>query len=99
MFSLYYFSMQRTKNIDDNKAVFVLSRKQNLQGNLYFIYQELQNQLPTAEIHFVYDENKMNLKLFKELNAISNARYLIIDDYYLPIYLIKPDDIVKVIRL
>lgn len=99
MFRLYYFSMQRTKKINHNKAVFVLSREKNLQGNLYFIYQELQNQLPTAEIHFVYAENKMNLKLFKELNAISNARYLIIDDYYLPIYLIKPNDKMKVIQL
>lgn len=99
MFRLYYFSMQRTKKINCDKAVFVLSREKNLQGNLYFIYQELQKQLPTAEIHFVYAENKMNLKLFKELNAISNAKYLIMDDYYLPVYLIKPDKEMKVIQL
>src|SRR5699024_8072123 len=46
IFRLYYYSMQRTKKINHNKAVFVLSREKNLQGNLYFIYQELQNQLP-----------------------------------------------------
>src|SRR5699024_10233806 len=96
---MYYFMMLQIKPFKSNKVVFVLSRENKLQGNLYFIYLELQKQLPSAEIHFVHAENKMNLKLFKEINMIANAKYLILDDYYLPVYLIKPNDKVKVIQL
>jgi len=84
---------------DDKKAVFVLSRGKVLEGNLQHIYQELIKQLEGAKIHFVYTENKMDLKLFSEASVISNARYLIIDDYYLPVYLIQPDRRLKVIQL
>src|SRR5699024_2225448 len=34
-----------------------------------------------------------------EIPKISNARYLIIDDYYLPVYLIKPTKRLKIIQL
>ena len=87
------------KKNDHNKAVFVLTREDKLQGNLQFVHSELLKQLPEVKIHFVYAENKMNLKLFKELNIINDAKYLIIDDYYLPVYLIKPKKQLKVIQL
>ncbi|HLR68680.1 MAG TPA: CDP-glycerol glycerophosphotransferase family protein [Virgibacillus sp.] len=99
IFKLYYVIVRRLKPFNNKKVVFVLSRDKELQGNLYFIYKEIQKQLPTAEIHFVYAENRMNLKLFKELRIISNAKYLILDDYYLPVYLINPDKKMKVIQL
>lgn len=99
IFKLYYVIVQRLKPFNNKKVVFVLSRDKKLQGNLYFIYKEIQKQLQTAEIHFVYAENRMNLKLFKELRIISNAKYLILDDYYLPVYLINPDKKMKVIQL
>lgn len=99
IFNLYYMTVSRINKLDNNKAVFVLTRENKLQGNLQFVYSELLKQRPEVKIHFVYAENKMNLNLFKELNTISNARYLIIDDYYLPIYLIKPKSKLKVIQL
>src|SRR5699024_1870198 len=99
IFKLYYVIVRRLKPFNNKKVVFVLSRDKELQGNLYFIYNEIQKQLPIAEIHFVYNENRMNLKLFKELRIISNAKYLILDDYYLPVYLINPDKKMKVIQL
>lgn len=99
MFNIYYTIACFLKKQDNNKAVFVLTRENKLQGNLQFVHSELLKQFPEIKIHFVYAENKMNLKLFKELNIISNAKYLIIDDYYLPIYLIKPKKQLKVIQL
>lgn len=85
--------------LDDNKIVIVLSRSSELEGNLKFIYDEVIKQKPTAKIHFIYSVNKMNLKLFKELFTIAGAKYLILDDYFLPIYLIKPEKQMKVIQL
>lgn len=100
LFNIYYTFVNFSKKHDNMKAVFVLSREEKLQGNLQFVYSELIKQLPNIKIHFVFAENKMNLNLFKELNKISNARYLILDDYYLPIYLIKkPSKSLKVIQL
>src|SRR5699024_5949284 len=42
---------------------------------------------------------KMNLSMLKDIKLISNAKYLILDDYYLPIYMIKPTRHLKVIQL
>lgn len=91
--------MTRIKKHNNKKAVFVLSRGKELEGNLQFIYQELIKQLDGVKIHFVYAENRMNLKLFSEVAVISNAQYLILDDYYLPVYLIKPNKRLKIIQL
>lgn len=41
----------------------------------------------------------MNLKMFKEIKMLANAKYIILDDYYLPIYLLKPSQDLKVIQL
>lgn len=84
---------------DDDKAVIVLYRTRILEGNLKFIYHELVKKLPEDRIHLVVTENRMNLNLFKEIPMFANARYIILDDYYLPIYLIKPDKRLKVIQL
>ncbi|WP_337020056.1 CDP-glycerol glycerophosphotransferase family protein, partial [Oceanobacillus massiliensis] len=43
--------------------------------------------------------NKMNFKLLKEIMNLSNASYLVLDDYYLPVYLFKPNSTLKVIQL
>lgn len=91
--------MTRIKKHNNKKAVFILSRGKELEGNLQYIYQELIKQLDGVKIHFVYTENRMDLKLFSEVAMISNAQYLILDDYYLPVYLIKPNKRLKIVQL
>src|SRR5699024_12565911 len=54
---------------------------------------------PNFMIYFVIAENKMNLKLLKELLLIKDVIYVIIDDYYLPVYLINPRKEVKIIQI
>ncbi|MEI3607580.1 CDP-glycerol glycerophosphotransferase family protein [Pseudogracilibacillus sp. SE30717A] len=99
IYNTLYTIMTHVKKHNDKKAVFILSRSKDIEGNSYYIYEELLNQLDGVKIHLVYTENKMNLNLFKELFTICNARYLILDDYYLPIYLVKPNKRLKVIQL
>lgn len=84
---------------DEDKVVFVVSRSKELEGNLKFIRDEIIVQKPNAKIHLIFPENKMNLKLFKELFTLMGAQYLILDDYYLPVYLIKPKKSLKIIQL
>lgn len=95
---VYNFSFLLRKQ-DKNKVVIALYRSNNLEGNLKYVHDELKKQIPEFKIHLISSENKMNLRLFKEIIILSNARYLIIDDYFLPIYLIIPRDILKVIQL
>src|SRR5699024_4919853 len=96
---MFYVAIKLLKQHDDMKAVFVVARENKLHCILRYVQLELMEQLPGVKINFVHDENKMNLKLFKELITFSNARYLILDDYYLPVYLIKPDRKMKVLQL
>lgn len=84
---------------NNNKIVIAVYRDKELTGNLLYVYDEVLRQFPRSEIHLIYSKNKMNLHLFKEVIILSNARYLILDDYYLPIYLIKPNKRMKVIQL
>src|SRR5690625_290656 len=94
---IYLFS--RKQKIDKNKVIIVISRGQKLEGNLKLIYEEIKSMYPHFKIHFVIAENKMNLKLLKELLLIKDAKYVILDDYYLPVYLINPRKEVKIIQI
>lgn len=84
---------------DKNKVVISIYRDSKLSGNLQYIHDEILKQLPGAKVHLIYSKNKMNLHLFKEIIMISNTSYLVLDDYYLPIYLVKPKKRLKVIQL
>src|SRR5690625_3785439 len=99
LFNFCYQLGNKLKKHQDEKAVFVLSRTNTLQGNLKFMHEELKRQYPKVNIHLIRTENRMNFNLFKELKTINNAQYLILDDYYLPVYLIKPSKRLKVIQL
>lgn len=99
LYQASYFVLSSITPLDENKVVLVVSRSQAIEGNLKYIRDELTIQKPTAKIHLITSVNKMNLKLFKELFTLAGARYLIIDDYFLPLYLIKPAKSMKVIQL
>lgn len=87
------------KKQDKNKFVIVLSRSKVLEDNLEFVYKEIISSVPQAKVYLVIGENKMNFSLFREIAFLADAQFLILDDYYLPIYLIKPSKQLKVIQL
>jgi len=91
--------LSNIRPLDDNKVVISVYRGKELEGNLKFIYEEILKLNKNSKIHLIFSENKMNLKLFKDIFFISNAKYLILDDFYLPVYLIKPKKTLKVIQL
>src|SRR5699024_10844746 len=83
------YAITRKRKIDKNIVIFVLSRGKKLEGNLKLIYEEMKMNYPTLNIHCVFAENTMNVKLLKELLLIKDAKYIILDDYYLPVYLLN----------
>lgn len=93
------YVITRKQKIDKNKVIFVLSRGKKLEGNLKLIYEEMKMNYPTLNIHCVFAENTMNVKLLKELLLIKDAKYIILDDYYLPVYLLNIKSEVKVIQV
>ncbi|AIF44608.1 CDP-glycerol glycerophosphotransferase family protein [Virgibacillus sp. SK37] len=90
------FTLMRKPN--ENKFVIALYRG-GLEGNLKYIHDSIIIAKPKAEIHLISSRNKMNLGLFNEVIKLSNAKYLILDDYYLPIYLLTPNSNLKVIQV
>lgn len=99
VFQTYYWIISLVIPTNADKFIFVVSRSGELEGNLKYIHDEIITQKPTAKIHLISPVNKMNLKLFKELFLIAGAKYLILDDYFLPLYLIKPKRNIKVVQL
>src|SRR5690625_2512636 len=97
--NLLYQICIRTRKIDKNKVIIVLSRGNKLQDNLQFVFFQLQRLYSQKKVRFIKAHNKMSLKLFYEIMKISSAKYVILDDYYLPIYLIKPSNDLKIIQL
>src|SRR5690625_7521442 len=88
LLQLAYSTLSSFKKTDNKKVVIALYRTNELDDNLKFISNEINKRLPDAKIHLVFGENKRNRKLFKEILKLSDARYVILADYYLPIYLV-----------
>ncbi|MBR7795792.1 ribitolphosphotransferase [Agaribacter marinus] len=99
LFRAIYNVFSFFRKTDENKFVIALYRSKELEGNLEYVSDEIRKNISNAKIHLVIGENKMNLRLFKEIPMLSNARYLILDDYYLPIYLVQKKKDLKVIQL
>ncbi|MFJ8263049.1 CDP-glycerol glycerophosphotransferase family protein [Rummeliibacillus sp. NPDC094406] len=99
IFQYCYKIMTIFRPIQKNKVVIPLYRQKVLEGNLKAVYDELKKSQPQLEFQFIIPSNKTNLKLFKEIAYISNAEYILLDDYYLPIYLIQPRKGTNVVQL
>lgn len=99
IFQCCYMVMTIFRPIQQNKVVIPLYRHKVLEGNIKAVYDELKKSQPQLEFQFIIPNNKMNLRLFKEIVYISNAKYILLDDYYLPVYLIQPRKGTNVVQL
>lgn len=99
MVRIIYVILCKIKPLNANKMVISVYRSEKLEGNLLYIYNEIRKKHPDIQIERIYPNNKFSLSLFKDLISICDAKYIVLDDYFLPIYLIKPKHEVKVIQL
>ncbi|KYD11350.1 CDP-glycerol glycerophosphotransferase family protein [Bacillus sporothermodurans] len=93
--------------VKQNKVTFASYRSDKLTGNLYFIWKELGKQYPNFESHFAF--KKLNSSFFgkfdylvhmvKACYELATSKYFIIDDFYFPIYVIKPRKGMEIIQL
>ncbi|RIJ69534.1 CDP-glycerol glycerophosphotransferase family protein [Rummeliibacillus sp. POC4] len=99
IFQCCYKATTIFRPIQQNKVVIPLYRHKKLEGNIKAVYEELKKTQPQLEFQFIIPNNKMNLRQFKEIAYISNAKYILLDDYYLPVYLIKPRKGTSIVQL
>lgn len=99
VFQCCYKFMTIFRPVQQNKVVIPLYRHKKLEGNIKAVYEELKKTQPELEFKFIIPNNKMNLRQFREIAYFSNAKYILLDDYYLPVYLIKPRKGTKIVQL
>lgn len=93
--------------VEEKKVTFASYRDVELKGNLAFIYREINAKYPDYDIHFLFKKlnstklGKLNylLHMLKASYHLATSRYFIIDDFYFPVYAIKPRKGTDIIQL
>ncbi|MGE8207376.1 CDP-glycerol glycerophosphotransferase family protein [Heyndrickxia sp. NPDC080065] len=107
MIQIVFYSFCLLFRVKKKKVTFASYRSDKLTGNLYFIWRELQKQYPNYESHFVFKKFKASalgkfsyfIHMVRACYYLATSRYFVIDDYYFPIYVIKPRKGTEVIQL
>lgn len=107
MIQIVYYSCCFLFRVKPNKVTFASYRSDKLTGNLYFVWKELQEQYSDVEAHFAF--KKLNssflgkfsylLHMVRACYELATSKFFIIDDFYFPIYVIKPRKGTEVVQL
>ncbi|WP_062108591.1 CDP-glycerol glycerophosphotransferase family protein [Bacillus niameyensis] len=100
LFCLFY-------KINPEKVTFASYRSNKLQDNLAFVHKEMLEKYPQYKPYYLFKKFDSSLKgkvsyIFHMIHAcyqIATSRYFIIDDFYFPIYVIKPRKGVEIVQL
>jgi teichoic acid ribitol-phosphate primase len=86
-----------------NRVVFMTPRHSELKDNLYYLYKEMLAEKPDLEYVILTTENRKLVKpirqKIKEYYYLATSKTFILDDYYLPLYLIRVRNQTKVVQL
>ncbi|MCJ8007969.1 CDP-glycerol glycerophosphotransferase family protein [Lederbergia wuyishanensis] len=93
--------------INEKKVTFASYRSTGLEGNLLFLYKAMKSEYKGYHYKFLIKKfngstlGKANyfIHMLKASYALATSRYFIIDDYYFPIYVVKPRNGTEVIQL
>lgn len=93
--------------INREKITFASSRSNELSGNLYYIARELKSRELDLTFIFLLEKYKSGflnkvvyiLRMLRATYHLATSEYFFIDDYYYPVYLIKPRSGVTIIQL
>ncbi|KRG15921.1 hypothetical protein ACA30_04160 [Virgibacillus soli] len=93
--------------IKEKKVTFASYRSNVIEGNLNYVYQEMVSQYPDYQYSFLIKKFNGSLwgkfeyffHMLKSVYAIATSRYFIIDDFYFPVYVIKPRKGTDIIQL
>lgn len=87
---------------DKNLFLFADGRSVSMPDNMKFVYDELISKGYKCNTHFVKDKNstiKNTIDNIKFMYLYSRASVLLLTDYYMPVYTVKPRKNTKVIQL
>lgn len=106
-FKLLYAGFKTFFRVDNNKVTFASYRYEHLEGNLKYTYSALSNQSNEFNYSFLFKtlnssfSGKFNyvFHMVKSCYYLAVSRYFIIDDFYFPVYLIKPRVGVEIVQL
>ncbi|WP_188454985.1 CDP-glycerol glycerophosphotransferase family protein [Virgibacillus oceani] len=93
--------------VDGKKITFASYRSDKLKDNLYCVYKEMERKYPSYKRNLLFKQfnssltGKLNyiIHMIRACYHLATSRYFIIDDYYIPVYLIKPRKNTEVIQL
>lgn len=79
------------------RVVFATYRKDSMEGNFKYIYDELQKKAPHLKCKFLYKKFDKGIKgkiiyflhMMKATYYIATSAYFIIDDFYFPVYVVN----------
>ncbi|MGG0720093.1 CDP-glycerol glycerophosphotransferase family protein [Robertmurraya massiliosenegalensis] len=93
--------------INKCKITFASYRSEKLEGNLRFIYEEFNRRNLGFKVDFLFKKytkspiGKLNyaVHMLKACHALATSRFFIIDDFYFPVYVIKPRNGMDIVQL
>lgn len=93
--------------LDNKKITFSSYRTDKIQGNLLFIHDELMNQYPGLKYTLLFKKLQSTkigkisqlLRMLEASYHLATSRYFLIDDYYFPVYAVKPRKGVEIIQV
>lgn len=101
------YNLGSLRQISDKKVVLASSREESLNGNLLYIYNEFQRR--DTDLRFTvlldpFDKSKgfiftYLIKMIRAVYHFSNARLIILDDYYYPLYVITPRSETEIVQV
>lgn len=105
--SIIYQLLCKVCKVKSQKITFASYRATRLEDNLKYTYEELQKSGSDLQYYFLFKKYRSTiagkweyiLHMIKACYHLATSRYFIIDDYYLPVYLIKPREETEIIQL
>ncbi|MCC2248682.1 MAG: CDP-glycerol glycerophosphotransferase family protein [Bacillota bacterium] len=93
--------------LNKNKVTFASYRSNKIKDNLAFVNREIRENYPSIKRKLLFKKFESTLKgkikyIFHMIRAcyhLATSKYFIIDDYYYPIYVIKPRKGIEIIQL
>ena len=102
----YSFSSLFSK-VNPDKVTFASYRSKDLEGNLFYLKKEINHLYPHIQCHIMVKKFNSSLPgklayiahLVRASYHLATSRYFIIDDYYFPVYCVKPREGTEVIQV
>lgn len=105
---IYFYELFCTFCTRDNKKItFASYRSNKLKGNLYYVANEIEKEYPAFKQVLLlrkFDSSRLGklTYIFHMIHScyhLATSKYFIVDDYYLPLYMLKLKNDVQVIQL